>query len=173
MLLEGHKKFGYNWTEIAKLVGGRTDHSVQKRFVRISKGKNNQRNLDSANTVSNDHKRARKNFSQVQKPTTIEARISRQSNKATQRKGSTRRSEYRVTHTTGMKVPVVFASVDDVRGSFAAFIEEHVDKKEEVWKCGICKIVLPEGFHIGGSAERARQRVLKQGGMKVSITYHK
>ena len=68
-------------------------------------------------------------------------------------------------------MPVVFASVDDVRGSFAAFIEEHVDKKEEVWKCGICKIVLPEGFHIGGSAERARQRVLKQGGMKVSIIY--
>ena len=66
-------------------------------------------------------------------------------------------------------VPVIYATEEDVRGSFAAFIEKRVDASSAVWRCGMCKIVLPEGFHIGGSAEKAREKVLSKGEFKVSI----
>lgn len=64
-------------------------------------------------------------------------------------------------------VPVVYASVEDVRGSFADFIERRVDASAAVWRCGMCKVVLPEGFHIAGSAQRAKRLIFEKGGVTV------
>lgn len=65
------------------------------------------------------------------------------------------------------EVPVVRATVEDVKGSFAAFIERGVDSNPDIWRCGMCKIVLPGGFHIAGSAERAKEMVLGRADFKV------
>eukprot|EP00798_Chlamydomonas_sp_ICE-L_P020849 gene20849-27682_t len=37
ILLAGHIKFGNRWTEIAKLIGGRTDNAVKNRFAALGK----------------------------------------------------------------------------------------------------------------------------------------
>ena len=70
-------------------------------------------------------------------------------------------------HSSIDKVPVIYATEEDVLGSFASFIERRVDANTAVWRCGMCKVVLPPGYHIGGSAEKAREKVLSKGEFKV------
>lgn len=48
ILLEGHRKHGNRWTEIAKIIGGRTDNAVKNRFIALSKREQKKLNASGA-----------------------------------------------------------------------------------------------------------------------------